>query len=183
MRLSLLVLCNALIALMPQTGNAQGHVAHVYLDSIYQAHPTYGTQLAKADSLGNLLKTEVALQQQQLDDKYKLLLNKYMLADGEQISIDDPRVSSADSMMFLLILDEQKTIQNKIVSYNNLIRFIYAKDIDPIKAAISSEIDAYAKKKKFDIVFIAERIRGTYMYLNTSQDITPYIIDQLKSPE
>lgn len=163
---------------LPQA-KAQGRVAYVHLDTILLAHPDYSELMTQWDSLKTEYTRDLAGEKEKLQQKNTAFLNKYQLKGGETWEDLNQIMSPADSMVFQVLLDDNTALQNKEKSFNNILNFVFNRDIKPILKEVNSLIEVYAREHEIDVVFMAKQIQGTYIYLNPEQNITRLIVEQL----
>lgn len=175
------IFITALIYFMAVCGVKAQHTGYIYLDSVFATHSSYPIAKQQFQATKNTYEKELAEIQKNLDTRFEVLLAKYNVKDGEKLETIKLRMNAVDTLSLSFLLDEEKTLQNKIKSYDNMLKFTYERDIEPIKKEIMEAISAYARKHKYDAVFIAEKIAGSHIYLNPERDITQDIILILSS--
>ena len=170
----------AFIILGSQMIFAQSNVGFIYMDSVLTSYPGYNTAVYQYDSLRSVLNTELTNEQKKINQNNDAFLKKYSLRGGENIEEIMQLIAPSDTLAFSQLLEDNNVLNVRQKSYENLIRYLYNKDIDPIVQSVKNEIDIYAKKHKIDIVFIMENIEGTYVYLNSACDLTDEIIKRVQ---
>lgn len=160
------------------TAKAQ-NVGYVRLDSILSSHPTYMQLLKDMDSTRVSYTEEVAKDEKRINERFNPLFAKYDVKEGETIDQVKARMTPDDTLAFSLLMSENQVLQNKIKSYDNMLKFIYSRDISPIEQKVMDSIKSYADKNKYDAIFIREKIAESTVYLSPSKDLTTQIIANL----
>lgn len=155
---------------------SQQAVAYVYYDSLLLAHPNYMSLFESFQAKAIEYQEESKKIKQEISEKWQKLSDKYKINVGETITELQNRMSPEDTMKFNLLVKEEQFVQEKIKSFENSINFIYQRDINPILETIDKTINEYAAKNKIDMVFIAEKMQESTVYLNPNKNFTQKII-------
>lgn len=155
-------------------------VGYIYSDSVLHSIPAYGSSVSKLDSLKKAYSTELDQSRLSLQQRYQMLLKRYNPNEKESLPTLKARMSQADTISLGLLLDEDRMIQKKAVSYDSMIKLVYSRDIQSVIDLIKRTITEYALKNKLTAVYVMEEIRPTVVYIDPKQDITKAIIETLK---
>lgn len=154
--------------------------AYVYRDSILAALPGYGQSIQRIDSLKQVYESELDQTQKQLQQKFSALLSGYSPISNEPLESIRQRMSTVDSLSLNLLLDEDKALQMKSKSYENIVRFVFERDVQPVLDRVNNTIAEYAVQQKIGMVYILEEINQSLAYIDRRRNITQIIIYRLK---
>jgi len=71
-------------------------------------------------------------------------------------------------------------LQNKTKRYDNLLKSLYAQDIQPILDQAIKVIADYAVKNNLTAIYSMEQVRTTLVYIDKKRDVTKSIIELMK---
>jgi Skp family chaperone for outer membrane proteins len=155
-------------------------IGYVYGDSILLSVSEYGRNVSRLDSLKKTYNKELEQNRTSLQQRYEALLRNYKPVEKESIASLRARMSQADTISLGLLIDEDKMIQKKALSYESMTKLVYARDIQSVLDLVKKTISEYAIKNKLTAVYVIEQIRPTLVYIDSKQDITQAIIEKLK---
>lgn len=169
--LMLFVVCSAVVY-----GQQLGYV---YSDSVLLSVPGYTRNVSKFDSLKQAYNKELEQGNAELQRQYDKLIKTYSPTEKETLSELKKRMNANDTISLRLLQDQAKMLQNKALGYDNMIKFVYARDIQPIVSKVNKAISEYAVVNKLTAVYIIEQLRQAVAYIDPKQDITKAIIRKL----
>ncbi|NDV46154.1 OmpH family outer membrane protein [Paludibacter sp. 221] len=154
--------------------------AYISRDSILTSIDDYNKNLLQLDSLKTNYTQELDYMQEQLKQRYNQLLAPYGLTGQESIEDIQSTIEPMDSITFSILLQEDQMLQTKAKSYDNMLNFVFHRDIQPLLDKVNKTITSYSKKNKIDIVYIIEELSPGLAYINEKKNITGEIIKLLK---
>lgn len=159
---------------------AQSNFAYIYRDSVLMATPKYVDNIKKIDSLQKTYAKEIKDTQEQLNGKLGALLKGYNVKENENIDQIKSRMTAVDTTSLSLLMQEDKMMQTKAKSYDNLVNFAFQKDVQPLLDKVNKAIEKYAVTNKIDMVYMMEDIQPAVAYINRKKNITKIIIEAVK---
>lgn len=174
----------ALLAVLvcPFFAIAQLETAFIHLDSVKLAQPNYEVHLARLDSTQKAYTTEVTALESTLSKKFDALLAPYKPQPQEPLEAIKSRMETGDTLQLQMLVQELEAIQNKAKSYENLLNFMYQRDIVPIEEAIQAAIATYAQKNKIKAVWNLNQNQAPPLYVDPKANITKAIVHALANP-
>ncbi len=151
-------------------------IALIHRDSVLLTTPHYTEKIQSVDSVQKVYTQELESLQKSLEGKYVQLLQPYRINQNEPVESIKQRMSPADTLRFNILLDEDKALQVKAKSYDNMVRFLYEQDVRPILNKVDAVIKSYCEKNKIDMVLYLEQMQPAMAYLNPKRNITREII-------
>ena len=151
-------------------------IAYVYTDSILLSTPQYVANASKLDSIKQHYQKELEKDKAQLQERADKLLNHYNMTDNESIAMLKQRMAPMDSVNLSGMLEENTMLQNKTKRYDNLLKSLYAQDIQPILDQVTKVIADYAMKNSLTAIYSMEQMRTALVYIDKKRDVTKLII-------
>ena len=158
-------------------------IGYVYSDSILLSIPEYGRNVSKLDSLKKSYNKELEQSRISLQQRYEVLVKGYKPSEKETLLALKARMSQADTISLGLLLDEDKMIQKKALSYENMTKLIYTRDIQSVLDMVKKTISEYAISNKLTAIYVMEQIRSSLVYIDSKRDVTKAIIEKLKKKQ
>lgn len=154
---------------------------YIHSDSVFASIPQFGRNASKLDSLKQTYKKELDQSRADLQQRFDKLIKPYVVA-GKETTLPElkTRMSQADTISLGLLLDEDKAIQKKGVSYDNMIKLVYSRDIQSVVDRVAKVIADYAVSHKLSAVYIIEKLMPQVAYIDPKQDVTKAVIAKLK---
>ncbi len=173
-------LLNLILLVAASTAVAQSNFAYIYRDSILRVTPKYLDNIKKVDSLQKAYTTEIKNSQEQINNKLAALLKGYNVKENENIEQIKSRMSKEDTVSLSLLIQEDKMLQTKAKSYDNLVNFAFQKDVQPLVNKVNKAIEKYAVANKIDVIYMMEDLQPAVAYINRKKNITKVIIEAVK---
>ena len=98
------------------------------------------------------------------------------MTDNESIAMLKQRMAPMDSVNLSGMLEENTMLQNKTKRYDNLLKSLYAQDIQPILDQVTKVIADYAMKNSLTAIYSMEQMRTALVYIDKKRDVTKLII-------
>jgi Skp family chaperone for outer membrane proteins len=171
----ILIIC----ALASMRVSAQ-QIAYVYTDSVLLSYPRYATNVLRLDSMKQQYQKELEKDKIQLQERADKLLKPYNKADNETLDMLKKRMAPTDSVKLSDLLEENTMLQNKTKRYDNLLKSLYAQDIQPILDQATKVIADYAVKNNLTAIYSMEQVRTTLVYIDKKRDVTKPIVELMK---
>jgi len=132
--------------------------AYIHRDSVLYNTPNYVNNIKKTDSLTQAYKNEIKVAQESLQQKLNDLLSKYSPKEGETLDILRTRMTAIDTTSLGILTDEDIMIQNKIKSYDNILKFTFERDVKPLLLEVDKIIVEYAIKNNLSIILFMKQL-------------------------
>ena len=160
--------------------NAQ-NFGYIHRDSILKSVPNYLPKLQELSDNQKKYSAEISQGMENLQQKVSKLLQPYKHTEKENLVGIKARMNPIDTVKLNLLLDEEKSLIKKEESYNYMLNFTYKNEKQPILDKVNQAINSYAKKNKYDGIYILENVSSALAYINEDKIITQAIIDLVKN--
>ena len=167
------------LVVSPLLSLAQLETAYIHLDSVKLAQPNYELMLVRLDSVQKAYTSEIATAETALSQKFDALLAPYKPQPQEPLEAIKKRMEIGDTLQLQMLVQELEAIQNKAKSYDNMLNFMYQRDIVPIDSAIQTAIAAYAQRHKIKAVWNLNNNQAQPLYIEPKANITQAILNEL----
>lgn len=171
--------CVVLFTILPMTGFAQ-KTAFIDRDSVLSVTPGYIEKVTAFQQERNKYVQEIQAEKNQLDEMAQKLLSKYTPQENETLGQIKQRMTPADTLQLQIITDENRLMEKKSKTYEDMLSLTFKKEVQPILDQVNRIIEKYADDNKIDVVYSLREISPAVVYYSKNKNITATIIERVK---
>jgi len=155
-------------------------IAYVSTDSILLSCPRYVASASRLDSMKQRYQKELEQDKVQLQGRIDKLMKPYNKTDNETLAMLKQRMAPMDTARLSDLMEENTMLQNKIKRYDNLLKSLYAQDIQPQLEQVTKVISDYAVKNNLAAIYSLEQVRTSLVYIDKKRDVTQAIVELVR---
>lgn len=167
-------------SLLATTYLSAQQIAYIHTDSILLSMPKYAANASEFEKAKQNYQKELEQSKVQLQERFDKLLKPYVKAENETLATLKGRMTPIDTLSLSVLMDENTMVQNKSKSYDNLLKSLYARDIQPILDHVRKVITDYAVKNNLTAIYSMEQSRNSLVYMDNKRDITKIITELVR---
>ena len=168
------------VTLLATTYLSGQQIAYIYTDSVLLSIPKYGANVSEFESVKQNYQKELEQNKLQLQERLDKLIKPYIKGEKETLATLKMRMTPIDTLSLTALIDESTIVQNKSRSYDNLLKSLYARDIQPILDNVTKTISDYAVKNNLVAVYSMEQLRTSLVYVDNKRNITKIIVELIR---
>jgi Skp family chaperone for outer membrane proteins len=155
-------------------------IAYVNSDSILLSLNEYGRKTLKLDSLKKTYQNELEESKSMLQKRYDKLMKPYNPDKNEQLESIKMRMNPLDTISLSMLMEENALLLKKSNSYNNIIKSIYDRDIQPELNLVKQIISEYAVNNNLIFIYNIEQLAPSLVFCDPKRNVTKSIIEMIK---